>query len=306
MYVYAGEVLLVLLGVHLRLTVPILFRGLLVPYYALIVMGIAFLGVGLSELFERRGLRVLAEPLERTGLFLPILPLIAFWLRTPDMQMMAHQQGLDQVLTALQKQSTRYDQFAWLWFGAAALYGLVAMTRQSFRFALIAALTANFGLWAFFYHRGWTLVGSPQLWLIPLALILLVAEHLNRERLAAHQAAALRYLALGMIYLSSTADMFLTGLSTSLWPALMLMGLAVAGMLIGMLVQVRAYLYLGAAFLFLTVFSMIWNAAVDQQRVWVWWASGIVLGTLILVVFAIFEKRRNDVLQVVEKLKTWN
>jgi hypothetical protein len=91
-----------------------------------------------------------------------------------------------------------------------------------------------------------------------------------------------------------------------LWPALLLMVLAIAGMLIGMLVRVRAYLYLGAAFLCLTIFSMIWNAAVDQHRVWVWWASGICLGVLILAVFAVFEKRRNDVLQVVEQLKKWN
>jgi len=307
-YVYGGEVLLVLLGVHLRLTLPFLFRGLLAPYYALIVMAIAFLGVGLSELFQRRGLRVLAEPLQRTGLFLPILPLIVFWLRTPDVALLAQQQApeLGQVLTAMQQPSTRYDHFAWLWFGAAALYGFVALTRQSFRFALIAALTANFGLWALFYHRGWTFIGSPQLWLIPLALILLVAEHLNRDRLAAAQAAALRYLALGLIYLSSTADMFLTGLSASWWPALLLMALAVAGMLIGMLLRVRAYLYLGAGFLFLTVFAMIWNAAVDQHRVWVWWASGICLGALILVVFAVFEKRRNDVLQVMEQIKKWH
>src|SRR5205823_5964907 len=152
---------------------------------------------------------------------------------------------------------------------------------------LLAAVAANFGLWAFFHHHGWTFRGSPQLWLIPLALILLVAEHLNRDRLPAQQSSALRYLALGMIYVSSTADMFLTGLSHSLWPALVLMVLAVAGMLIGMLLRVRAYLYLGGGFLFLTVFSMIWNAAVDQHRVWVWWASGIALGALILVVFAI-------------------
>jgi hypothetical protein len=306
-YVYIGEVLVVLLGVHLRLTLPFLFRGLLAPYYALIVMTLAFLGVGLSELFQRRGLRVLAEPLQRTGLFLPVLPLIVFWLRTPDMHVVAERAPeLGQALTAVQQHATRYDHFAWLWFGAAALYGFVALTRKSFRFALIAALTGNFGLWALFYHCGWTFVGSPQLWLIPLALILLVAEHLNRDRLAAAQAAALRYLALGLIYLSSTADMFLTGLSTSWWPALLLMALSVAGVLIGMLLRVRAYLYLGVTFLFLTVFAMIWNAAVDQHRVWVWWASGICLGALILAVFAVFEKRRNDVLNVVEQIKKWH
>jgi hypothetical protein len=295
--------------VHLRLTVPVLFRGLLAPYYALIVMGIAFAGVGLSELFQRRGLRVLAEPLQRTGLFLPLLPLVAFWLRpTPELYQFAHDQApaLDPFLKSLERISGSYDHYGWLWFLAAGIYGFVALMRKSFGWSLVAALAANFGLWAFFYHHGWAFVGSPQLWLIPLAVILLVAEYLNRDRLPPQQAAALRYLALGMIYLSSTADMFITGLSRSVVPALILMVLAVAGMLAGMLLRVRAYLYLGAAFLFLTVFSMIWNAAVDRHQTWVWWASGIVLGALILTVFAIFEKRRNDVLRVVEQLKKWD
>ena len=53
------------------------------PAPTLIVMGIAFLGVGLSEYFERRNLGVLAEPLQRTALLLPLLPVLAFWLRPP-------------------------------------------------------------------------------------------------------------------------------------------------------------------------------------------------------------------------------
>jgi hypothetical protein len=53
------------------------------------------------------------------------------------------------------------------------------------------------------------------------------------------------------------------------------------------------------------VFSQIWHAAVDQAQTWVWWASGIVLGLAILTLFALFEKRRNDVLNVIQELKRW-
>ena len=35
------------------------------------------------------------------------------------------------------------------------------------------------------------------------------------------------------------------------------------------------------------------------------WASGIVLGAAILTLFALFEKRRNDVLRVIEEIKAW-
>jgi hypothetical protein len=37
----------------------------------------------------------------------------------------------------------------------------------------------------------------------------------------------------------------------------------------------------------------------------VWWASGIVLGVAILTLFALFEKRRNDVLKMIDEIKRW-
>jgi hypothetical protein len=50
---------------------------------------------------------------------------------------------------------------------------------------------------------------------------------------------------------------------------------------------------------------MIWHAAVDQQHYWIWWASGIVLGGNILALFAVFEKRRDDMLRLMKELKHW-
>jgi hypothetical protein len=68
---------------------------------------------------------------------------------------------------------------------------------------------------------------------------------------------------------------------------------------------VRAYLFLGTGFLFLVIFSMIWHAAVDKQQPWVWYAAGIALGAAILALFAVFEKRRNDVLLMLERIRAW-
>ena len=50
---------------------------------------------------------------------------------------------------------------------------------------------------------------------------------------------------------------------------------------------------------------MIWHAAVDRHHMWVWWVSGIVLGAAILALFAVFEKRRNDVLRLIEEIRHW-
>ena len=180
------------------------------------------------------------------------------------------------------------------------------LRRRSSRFALLAALAANFGLWVVFgHHEALAFVVHPQFWLIPLGLILLVAEHLNRDRLPEPQRLGLRYAGLLLIYVSSTADMFIAGLGHSVLLPVVLAVFSVVGVLAGILFRVRAFLLLGVTFLFLVVFAQIWHAAVDRSQTWVWWASGIVLGAAILSLFALFEKHRNEVLRAFEDFKRW-
>jgi hypothetical protein len=315
LYVYAAEGLLVGLFLHIRLNVPWIFGSHFVHYWTFAVMGLAYVGVGLAELFQRRNLPVLAGPLQRTGLFLPLLPLLAFWVRPPDwLQALLKSRlpGTDPLLAALDKLPTYhkgaevFDRYALVWLLLGVLYLVVSLARKSSRYALLAALAANVGLWCLLYRYGWEFLVHPQLWLVPLALIVLVAEHLNRERLGQAASATLRYAGLGLLYLSSTADMFIAGLGRSAVLPLVLALLSVGGVLAGILLRVRAFLLLGVGFLGLVVFSMIWHAAVDLSQTWVWWASGIVLGLAILGLFALFEKRRNDVLRVVERLRQWD
>ena len=308
-YVYAAEVLLFLLFVHIKLTLPWLLNPRLGKYWTFIVMAIAFAGVGLGELFHRLRLPVLATPLRRTGVFLPLLPVLAFWVQEPAAGLgriaRFNLPGAAPLLHYLEMLPRAFDNYALIWLLCCFLYSLVALSRRSVRFAAAAALAGNFALWSFWQHTGMSFLVHPQLWLIPLALVLLTAEHLNRDRLTAAQTRALRYIGLGLLYLSSTADMFIAGLGNSVWLPLFLMLLSVGGVLLGILFRIRAYLFLGTAFAFLVVFSMIWHAAVDLAHTWVWWASGIVLGVLILTLFAVFEKRRNDVLLMLEQIKQW-
>jgi hypothetical protein len=307
LYVYAAEALLALLFLHAKLTVPELFGQFGARYWTIIIMGIAFLGVGLSELFHRRRLPVLAEPLQWTGVFLPLLPLFAFWVKPPAaLSEFAHRvvPGMRPFLDYLDRVPMHFDNYALLWFLLGAIYTTVALTRRSFRFALLAALAANCGLWALLYHYDLAFLAHPQLWLIPVAVIGLAAEHLNRDRLSPAQAGTLRYLSLCVLYLSSTTDMFIAGLDSMILP-LVLAVLSVLGVLAGILLRVRAFLFLGVTFLCLVVFSMIWHAAVDRFQTWVWWVSGIVLGVAILTLFAVFEKRRNDVMRMLDELQRW-
>jgi hypothetical protein len=288
--------------------VPGLFGPYAGRYWTFIVMAVAFLGVGLSELFKRRRLPVLAEPLQWTGIFLPLLPLFAFWVKPPAALLaFAHERvpGLVPFLDYLDRLPQHFGQYALLWFALGSLYVGVALSKRSYRFALLAALAGNFGLWSLLYSYDFAFLAHPQLWLIPLALIGLVAEHLNRDRLTPAQAAGLRYLSLCVLYLSSTADMFIAGLGNSVVLPLVLAVLSVLGVLAGILTRVRAFLFLGVTFLCLVIFSMIWHAAVDLYQTWVWWVSGIVLGAAILTLFAVFEKRRQDVMRLLEQLQKW-
>ena len=281
-YVYAAELLLVILAAHFRFSVPHLFQlGIFRRYWLFWVMACAFAGAALADFFERLRKPVLAEPLARTALILPLLPAIGVWL-----QMNTQTSPL-------------------LWFLVAVFYSFQAFARRSAWCVAAATASLNLGLW-FSWHQ-WDLAFQThlQLWLIPPAIAALAAEHFNRDRLATEQATALRYFSLGTIYVSSTADMFVTGIGESLLLPLVLTLLSVAGVLLGIMLRVRAFLLLGTSFLLVVLLTMIWYAAYDRHHTWVWWVSGIVLGAAIISMFALFEKRRNDVLAAIEQLRTW-
>jgi hypothetical protein len=281
-YVYAAEALGALLFVHIRVTMPWLFQGWFVRFWPLVAMGIAFVGVGFGELFERRRQRVLAEPLHNTGALLPLLPAVGFWFVSSQVH------------------------YSLLLLSIGMLYAALSVLRGWWLYAVLAAIAANGSLWYWLYSReGLGFFEHPQLWLIPPALAALVAGYINRERLTTQQLAALRYAAAIVIYVSSTADVFINGVADAPWLPAVLAGLSILGVFAGILLRVRAFLYLGTAFLVVALMTIIWHAAIHQQRTWILWIAGIVTGVLIIALFGLFEKRRDDVLRVVEQLKHW-
>ena len=281
-YVYAAEAILALLFLHIRLTMPWLFTGMFSRYWPLVVMVLAFAGVALGELFRRSNRLVLSEPLERTGAFLPLLPVFGFWMARPEVH------------------------YSLVLLLVGGLYASLAVMRKSFGFGILATLAANGGLWYFLGRQeGLGLLEHPQIWLIPPALCVLVAGHLNRKRMTPEQATTLRYGAAAVIYTASTADIFLTGVADAPYLPLVLAALSIAGMLAGIALRIRAFLYLGLTFLLLALATIIWHAGYNLERTWIFYVAGIVSGVLIIALFAVFEKKREEILHVVEKLKTW-
>jgi hypothetical protein len=280
LYVYFAEGLAALLALHIRVTMPWLFRGWFLRFWPLVVMAIAFVGVGLSEVFRRRNERVLYEPLENTGAILPLLPALGFWVVSSQVH------------------------YSLLLLAIGVLYASLSVLRRSFLYGIMAAVAANGSLW-YLLHRseGLDVTEHPQLWLIPPALCALVAGYINREHLTEQQSAALRYASAIVIYVSSTADIFINGVAEAPWLPGVLAGLSIIGALAGVVLRVRAFLYLGTAFLVVALMTIIWHAA--EGHTWIWWLTGIVTGALIIALFGLFEKRRDDVLRVVEELKHW-
>ena len=138
-----------------------------------------------------------------------------------------------------------------------------------------------------------------------MAISVLIAAHLNRKDFSEAQMTAVRYLTLAVIYVSSTADIFMNGVAHSPWLPLILAGLSVAGVFAGMIFRIRAFLLLGSTFLVLAVATMINYASVNFGWTWLWYVAGIVTGALIIATFAVFEKKRAEVLRVVDGLKDW-
>jgi len=281
-YVYGAEVIVVLLFMHIRLTMPWLFHGFFQQYWPLVVLTIAYAGVAISEFFKRRNIRVLATPIERTGAFLPLLPVIGFWIAQSRVE------------------------YSTLLFIVGGLYGLLAILRRSFWFGLAAALAGNGGLWYLLHETSeYHFYQHPQLWLIPAAISVLIAAHLNRKDFSESQMTGIRYLCLTTIYASSTADIFINGVANSPWLPLVLAALSIAGVLAGMIFRVRAFLLLGSTFLLLAIVTMIKFASVNFGWTWLWYVAGIVTGAIIIATFAVFEKKRAEVLRVVDGLKDW-
>jgi hypothetical protein len=281
-YVYAAELMLGLLFLHVRLTMPWLFHGFFEKYWPFVVMAIAYLGVIASESLRRRKLLVLAQPMERTGAFLPLLPVIGFWLATSEVD------------------------YSSLLFVVGGLYGLLSSLRRSFIFGALAGIAGNAGFWYLLQHtHDYQFWQHPQLWLIPVALSVLLAAYLNEDRLSEEQLAGTRYLSLVTIYASSTADIFINGVANSPWLPLILGSFSLAGVFSGIMFKIRGMLLMGSVFLLLSIITMIWYASVNLGWTWLWYVAGIATGATIIFMFAVFEKKRTEVLRVVEGLKEW-
>ncbi len=285
-YVYASEVLVTLVFIHARLIHPEWFgHGFFVRFWPIVLLAVAFGNAGASELLRRRGKTALAAPFTNIGGLLPVGIVAGFLFANTS------QASVD-LTTAL------------LLIGA--MYAALAVARESFVFSILAVLAGNGALWRFLNTLQFMgFLQHPQLWLIPVAVSVLAAAYLNRRQLRPDQLGTIRYVCLIAIYLSSTADVWINREDAAPWLPLLLAGFAVAGVLAGIALRIQSFLFMGSAFTFVAVAALIRLAARQVHSIWPWLVAGILLGAGIVVLFALFEKKRTEMLGMIGKLKEW-
>ena len=62
---------------------------------------------------------------------------------------------------------------------------------------------------------------------------------------------------------------------------------------------------LSASFALVSLMTMVAHAAQAINHVWPWWAFGVGMGIAILVLFGVFEKKREEMLRLIARLREW-
>jgi len=281
-YVYLAEACLAGFFLYLRITHPWIYRyHVFRQFWPLILVAISYGAILLETLLERlRVERIYLGPLRFTGLILPLGPLLGVWLR-PEID--------TTLLTTL---------------GAiSAFYAMVAFLNRAVVFAYLSTVVANMTLMAFAYKVGWNFKIHPQVFLWPVGLSLLGVAHVQRRILPAGAVQALRVIGTCILYGSLATSIF-TDVAHRNLEMILLACVSLAGIMAGIGLRVRAFLYTGFGFLVFDVVYMVFLAG--REDTWVWWMSGITLGVLVLFAFAFFEKRKLEVEQWVRELRTWD
>lgn len=255
-----------------------------------ICVAVAFAATGLSHLASRRNASVIAGPLRTNAL---IIPVVGIWMSAAEVQGVWPLKSLPQasLLTVI-----------------TVHYVVLAALDSRRRLPQVLGIVAgNAAVWVWLASTpGWGFLHHPQLWIIPPAACALWAIHMDRDRLPAEAVATLRYSLTLIIYISSTADMLIQQVGSSLAGPMVLATLALGGMALGIALRIRPFLYLGAAFVFVALLSMVWHAQVAIDQVWPWWAFGISMGVALLVVLMLLERNRPAAKRLANRLRTWD
>jgi hypothetical protein len=183
--------------------------------------------------------------------------------------------------------------------GASALYGTMAWSERSRAFGSLASLAANLGLVALALAQG---LDGLEVYLGPLGILVAALSQIFAPTLGGAARGALRVLGGALLYLPAgfklTAQL---GESADGTYSVIFGAACLFGVVVGVVLRVRAYLALGTIFLTLDVVANLVNAGLRDHRV------GFVLlsasGLAILAVMIAVTLRRELVLALLRRLR---
>jgi len=257
-----------------RIYAPVLLLGALAGYARLLILGLTpftpwdttgFLAaaVVMFLLHQFTG----ARPWYRLALLLPLLA-----LATAPWQLASPWLG-GTLLTA----GVLYLSLAGTMRNPLPLYlGVLALNGAVYLWAPLWA--GRYGLWQFY--------------LIPGAVSVLALLHLHRRELRPSVLNGARLAALSVLYAGAGLDVFL---KPELWVLVLALGLALAGVILGIALRIRAFLYAGVAFLILNVGGQLLQFYPEQGM-----ARALILiglGATITGGMVLFNLKREAILQ---------
>jgi hypothetical protein len=237
------------------------------------IIGFAYILFFLQGLFP-------SKPLYNTALFLPVLALftVPLQLETPETSMTLIVTGLLYVMMRRHNQQKIPLYLALLAFNAGVYLWIPNLAKES---QLI------------------------QVYVIPAALSVLMLLHLHSRELKSSVLMGSRLAAISSIYACATADVFLHADSQQLSVFILAMVLSVAGILLGIALRTRAFLYAGVSFLLLNILGQLRLPEQGLNKAIIL----MVMGTVIISVMIWFNIKRVAILQRISaiqaEMQTW-
>lgn len=214
--------------------------GLRPEHDALFALALGFALVGVTVLARRAGIPPVADATRRFAAF---LPLVMWWVLPAEA---THQAAL-------------------LAGGSGMLYAAMGAVENSRWFGSLAAAACNLALLIGALAFG---LDGLEIYLAPLGLLLLMLGQLFTSSLPHAARNALRILGGLLLYVPAAAKLSLqVGLAEDGTYALIFGGTCLLGVMVGMVLHIRAYLALGTLFLTLDVVANLVHAGLRDHRV---------------------------------------
>ena len=254
-HVYFVEILVVALYAFATRTMD------LAPHVdAMLGLGYGFTLLGVATIARRKQLTGIADATRR---FLGVLPLI---------------------VAVLTMRNGATDVAALYAVASSVLYAAVAFSEKSRAFGSLAALAANIGLIVFALAQG---LDGIEIWLGPLGLLVAALAQIFAPKMSPHARSALRITGGVLLYLPSGLKLALrVGAAEDATYSVIFGAVCLLGVLVGVVLKVRAYLALGTLSLTLDVVANLIYAGLRDHRLGfvILSASGLfILGVMILL-----------------------